>query len=278
MSHFALAVITKDKNEIDEILKPYWEDIEVEPYINKTKEDIIKEAKKWKGIFERKERTDFTQEFMNKYLSAKTDEELYQVEKDDNYEYDKDGNQLSTYNPKSKWDWYDIGGRYRNLLLTRKCNNDTFEHNSLAEQLGNFEDNKEAPTGYKWVNGAKIKDIEFKTMEEISDSYEKAIRFWELVVEGQPLKAGEEKPFNLYKKEYFVERYHTKENYAKFESTFSTFALVDENDWYEQGKMGYFGMDNSTKESEEAFIEKFQNYINDPDNQDKYLVIVDCHI
>ena len=31
--------------------------------------------------------------------------------------------------PGNKWDWYDIGGRYRNMLLTKITNEDTFEHN-----------------------------------------------------------------------------------------------------------------------------------------------------
>lgn len=30
------------------------------------------------------------------------------------------GNELSTYNPNSKWDWYEIGGRWKDILLVRE--------------------------------------------------------------------------------------------------------------------------------------------------------------
>ena len=50
MSHYTVAVITDDLNKIDEMLKPYDENMEVKPYIVRTKEQIIKDAK------ERKER------------------------------------------------------------------------------------------------------------------------------------------------------------------------------------------------------------------------------
>lgn len=70
----------------------------------------------------------------------------------------------------------------------------------------------------------------------------------------------------------------TKENYAKMESIFTTWALLDETGWHEKGKMGWWAVNDSTKDSELLFIEKFTEIINKPENQDKYLIIVDCHI
>lgn len=166
----------------------------------------------------------------------------------------KNGNELSTYNPNSKWDWYSVGGRWRNSLLT---------------------------IGYKWVDGARIKDIDFKKAIEFKNTYNKAIRFWETYVEGQEPITEEEKEdikWEVYKKEYYIERYGTKENYAKMQSTFSCWALLDETGWHEKGKMGWWAMNDSTKDSEQLFLEKFTETINKPENQDKYLIIVDCHI
>lgn len=37
MSHFTVAVITAKKEKIEELLAPYDENLEVEPYINRTK-------------------------------------------------------------------------------------------------------------------------------------------------------------------------------------------------------------------------------------------------
>lgn len=233
MSHFTVAVVTKDKNRIKEILKPYWEELEVEPYIDETKEQIIENAKKKKERYSNEVLNGVTDKYKERYIDATTDEELYKIEVEEFYEvdcFDKNGNHLSTYNPNSKWDWYDIGGRWRNQLLTKKDNDDTFENNSFVEHFGYFKDIKPAPKGYKWVNGAKIKDIDFNKMNE-----------------------GKEEPFY-------------------------TWALVDENGWYEQGKMGWWAMSDATDESIDQFNEKFQEYIKAEENQEKYLVIVDCHI
>lgn len=234
MSHFAVAVITKkrDVKSIEKILEPYWEELEVEAYIDETKEELIKQAK---NIQERylkqiEEGKEFTEEYQLKYINAKNDEELYEAHKDKYDKYDEDGNHLTTYNPNSKWDWYDIGGRWRDIILTSEINNDTFEHNSFAELFGGNDSNRETPEGYKWVNGARIKEIDFKKMEEIYN-----------------------KPFTLW-------------------------ALVDEYNWYEQGKMGWWALNDATEESEEAFKRFFKEYLENPDNQDKYLVVVDCHI
>lgn len=92
------------------------------------------------------------------------------------------GNELSTYNPNSRWDWYEIGGRWHNILLTKKENKDVIDGRA---SWGNLDSNyKKAPEGYKWVDGARIKDIDFKKAMEFKDTYNKAIRFWEIYVEG----------------------------------------------------------------------------------------------
>lgn len=109
------------------------------------------------------------------------------------------------------------------------------------------------------------------------EAYKEAERFWEIVVEGQPLKEGEEAPFNLYKEQYYLDLYGTKERYAEMQSKFLTFALINEGEWYEKGQMGWFGMSNATKESSTEFEELFDKAIKNA-NPEHYLVIVDCHI
>ena len=194
----------------------------------------------------------------------------------------KNGNELSTYNPNSKWDWYSVGGRWRNLLLTKEDNEDVIQETGLEDLINRGSNlKKETPKGYKWVDGARIKDIDFKKAIEFQNTYNKAIRFWKTYVEGQEPITEEEKEnikFEIYKKEYYIEKYETKENYAKMQSTFSCWALLDETGWHEKGKMGWWAMNDSTKDSEQLFLEKFTETINKPENQDKYLIIVDCHI
>ena len=84
MSHYTVAVITAKKENLENMLAPYDENIEVEPYIERTKEEIIKKSKERKEriLKELKDGRKIT-EWEHKYLDAITDEELYKVEADD---------------------------------------------------------------------------------------------------------------------------------------------------------------------------------------------------
>lgn len=280
MSHYTVAVITDKLNKIGEMLAPYSENMEVEPYVDETKEAIINSAKERKErVLQRKEKGEELDKYDIEYLNANTDEELYKLQIYEDESYDKNGNHLTTYNPNSKWDWYKIGGRWNKILLVKEEVKDIEEGTPSWGNLDSI--NKKAPEGFKWVTGAKIKDIEFEKAIEFNNTYNKSIRFWELYVEGQEPQNKEEKEmikWEIYKKEYYIERYETKENYAKINSIFTTWALLDEKGWHEKGEMGWFAMANDTKDSELLFIEKFTETIQKPENQDKYLVIVDCHI
>ena len=84
MSHYSVAVFTKPGGlDIEVLLEKYYEGMEVEPYILYSKDhpDYLENKKYW-------------------------DENMI----------DEEGNLLSTYNPKSKWDWYEIGGRFSDMI------------------------------------------------------------------------------------------------------------------------------------------------------------------
>ena len=115
MSHFVGLVFGDD---IESNLDPYYEGIEVEPYVRYTKEEAIAEAR---------DRVTTTLEYLRdrepdntkikKWESYKTDEDFYEYAKSWGYDIDDEGNLLSTYNPKSKWDWYTTGGRWSGFLF-----------------------------------------------------------------------------------------------------------------------------------------------------------------
>lgn len=252
MSHFAVAVITKNKDQLEKILEPYYEGLEVPRYVKYTKEQLIDKGKKEiqdykNGVYAEyisnplKYKENCNNSRHIKYLEEEfpkklnwTNEEIYkdQIRWYDDNDIGKDGEVYSTYNPNSKWDWYEIGGRYKKVLLTNVNNNNIFEveDNPFFDLIMAREINKEAPQGYKWVDGAKIKDIDFNKMEEIT-----------------------KKPFY-------------------------TWALVDECNWYEQGKMGWWAISDATEKSKDDFVNQFKKYIELPENQEKYMIIVDCHI
>jgi hypothetical protein len=236
MSHFSVGVIVKDLSELEDVLAPFSEQIEVEPYIYETKQQLIERHKKY-----------FSEE-----SNGLTDEEVFELVKK-NYENDKpglddEGNCLTTYNPKSKWDWYVIGGRWGYKIKLK--NGET-------------------------VNYAQIKDIDFSPDKE---EYESAKRFWEIYIDKQSCAEEEERHmFDLYAPEYYINKYETKENYANSCAKFTTYALLYDGKWYEKGKMGWFGMSDETKESIDSYEQTFDKILKQA-SPTNYFVMVDCHI
>ena len=264
MSHYCVGVIVKDIEDVDKALAPFYEGLISDRYIYKTKEQVIKDARleleeekqKYEFMSNQEECSNTTLKRHNEYLYNefinlynKTDEELYQIKKEyqDGEDIDEFGNFTTTYNPNSKWDWYSIGGRWDNYIKTK--------HGTTC-------------------NFAKIKDISFFPDGK---TYNDSIRFWEIVVEGENPKDEESIPFTIQAPVYFINRYKTKENYAKQMSRFETFALLYQGTWYERGQMSWFGVDDSTPESLEEYSETFDRIMQEVDPDD-YFVIVDCHI
>ena len=260
MSHYIVAVITQDGTieEIESLLAPFDENISVDEYIGRTKEQMIKDGKNFKNdclkkIKKAKKKeliqflTDEHYDYMRKCLNLKTDEDFYNYQKRPGYNYDSDGNELTTYNPDSKWDWYDIGGRWDGLLKDKNGNH---------------------------FNSVQLKDLDTSpTKEEI----ENAKNFWEVVVEGKPT-LEKEKFWSIYSKDYFLENYQTKENYIKETTSFTTYALLTpDGKWLEPGKMGWWGISLATKEDEKNWYQNFETLLKSFD-QDYYITIVDCHI
>lgn len=272
MSHYSVAVFTKPNGKnVEQLLAPYDEGIEVAPYIYKTKEDIIKsfrkQAKELRSNIARytagedvrpywllNEGGTMMSEYYKNLLHSdetKSDEQIYQDYRNDNPDdaFDANGNELSTYNPDSKWDWYSEGGRWGSMLQLKG--------------------KKEK------VDSALVKDIDFSPDKK---AYEEAKRFWEIVIDKKPLREGEEKPFTFYNENYYKERYKDVEEYATNQARFSTYALVTpDGEWFEPGKMGWWGMSNSTPDSEKDFEKFFDEYIAKA-NPEWTLTIVDCHI
>lgn len=131
----------------------------------------------------------------------------------------------SQYNPLSKWDWYEIGGRWdKRLLLREKGKND--------ELL--------------WVNSATKEMIDFEGMYTLKK--QQAFQRWKAYQEAlQTHQAHQE-----------VLRYHlsfeegdTQESYIRRQSQISTFALVVNREWHEKGLMGWFGMTRNNKSEQE---------------------------
>ena len=251
MSHYCVGVIVNNTNDIEssieKILAPYDENLEVEPYIYKTKAELIQQAKDYKICVQRRtEETDhITTEYEQSYLNAQTDEELYNLWREDYNMYNENGDELSTYNPKSKWDWWVIGGRWSRENNILRIKDFVLYNTPTDKQVEHYK------RCWEYLNG-------------------------EIEVEDPFKEFGYE--LSMFKKEYLKEKYGSLDNLIKSKMSNIPYAFVDKNGWYEQGKMGMFGIDDATKESIDGYTKFAENYFRDVKNQDKYIIFVDCHI
>ena len=179
-------------------------------------------------------------------ITGKTDEECWEMIAD-GYETDAEGNIYSTYNPNSKWDWWCVGGRFDDLL----------------EIYGE-------PT-----SEGRVKDIKFPFDQK---AYQRALRFWDVIVEGKEKKPGEDF-FNIYKADYYREYYGDKETYARYAAQSIPYACVTpDGEWHAPGDMGWWAMSSDTPETWKDWNEHFMERFVDNADDDLYVAIVDCHI
>lgn len=179
-------------------------------------------------------------------------------------------------NPNAKWDWFEIGGRYAGHIKTLSNNSDVGVGTpSLLMRYNPYETENQ---DIQLVDSARIKDI----IIHDEKAYQEKLRFWELYIEGQEPQNDKEKEmikWVFYKKEYFIERYKTKENFAELESMLSTWAVITKDGkWYEPGTMGWFACSSASIEDESAFFENYKKFVFDSAEEDDYMTIVDCHI
>ena len=154
------------------------------------------------------------------------------------------------HNSQAKWDWYEIGGRWNNFWTTkdgRKCNT------------------------------VKVGDL---SLSGSKSEKEKSIRFWEVAVEGLPILPHEkaEDFHTIFKPGYYIDAYHTKEEFVRLNTSVLPFAFVtEEGEWFERGEVWYFGFDDSTYASTTVYSKKFHEYLKQVPPE-WFITIVDCHI
>ena len=180
-------------------------------------------------------------------------------------------------NPNAKWDWWQIGGRWAGLLkVSLDCENCGIGEKSWGWGSENPYTNTDK---YKKVDSARIKDLIFPDYEK---EYEKAKRFWEMLIEGQPPKNTEEQEqikWNYYRPEYYLKTYVNKETYAECEATFHTYAIITKDGrWVAKGEMGFWGISSEEKDQVVEYIKKYKENVFDNATDNDYITIVDCHI
>lgn len=260
MSHYSVTVIL-DKDKVSkymtegyseqksvskvaaDMLEKYDEEIEVAPYISKTREDLQKEyetvlagangaetsfSSEWCRLKKEKGQLDSYQS----YINLMYDEE----------DIDEDGDVISTYNPNSKYDYY------------------TFM-------------DFQAETGEK-VLYCKLKDKKRRRdvdIEAIRKDYE------DLFTDNKS-DYGRFGMDALMSLPALFEKYPDFETYLEQRTAIYSYAILTEKDeWIEPGQMGWFGCSSATPEAEGSFHRVYKEVIENADPE-HYVVVIDCHI
>jgi hypothetical protein len=262
MSHYTVLVVG---DNIEEQLWPFWElDLNEEEMKMDPRSVFISQIKD-------SEKEEKFQEFLNKekdYLEKNNIK--YESATDwmidwHGYKYNGELQSWGYYkNPQQKWDWYSVGGRWSGFFLLK---------NGATGKLGmpgiyGREEENELPNR---ADQAKKGDIDWEGMRQ--NQIENSKKLWQkVVVEGKDKYQPDELNFL-----YGITPEDTIETFVEKRSKFpATFAVLKDGNWYEKGKMGWWGITTDEKPDSE-WENEFQKLIEDlPD--DTLLTVVDCHI
>jgi hypothetical protein len=140
MTHFTVSIIfAKGESSVEsfvaEQMEPYHEHDEAEPYVCYSVEqaaaDLAGVIHRLELILSRKESFyDLAKcrEHLDR-LRAMTPAQKYRDFIQFHERFNAQGKPISTYNPKSKWDWYVIGGRWDGWINGRETDREAIEDN-----------------------------------------------------------------------------------------------------------------------------------------------------
>jgi len=289
MSHFAcLVLIDKDteadgvESAIDDALAEYSEHIEVDGYdedcfcINGTASHdarILAETEYGKGFQElRDEYWEIDEdkrpkwdEFINEFLELtdrhRKEHKLFNKPDEDCEDCNGTGTRQSTYNPNSKWDWYQIGGRWTGYYSDYDPETDpkNIEVCGFCNGTGMRE-------GWAWMDedGVHYKDDWAKQCKGCNSCKGT----------GKSLKwptQWESSDRDILP----VSAVLTMMNQEKDPKDCLFAILTPNNEWIENGSMGWWGMVSDEKD-ENTWQEEFKNVLEE--YSDYLAVVVDCHI
>lgn len=185
-------------------------------------------------------------------------------------------------NPVAKWDWWTVGGRWPDQLRTKEG-----KHvNSAPKGLLDIEDMRAegrvvAQSRWDAMDAACRELPVARTWAEIRELFPDDIDAARTAFHDQP-RVVALKQLNDWNVSEWLEDYQL--GYERFmqlrgltHCAFVCHAFCGSEGWIEQGRMGWFGMDDSTQESELGFAETVNKLI-DALPDDAWLTVVDYHI
>jgi hypothetical protein len=253
MSHFTVAVFTDGKKDIEELLAPFHE-FECTGEDDQYVQDIDITQEIIEHIQGDNSLSDALEYFGLENCVVDSEEE---VNKSDAHKYGyaiiRNGQLIKAVNrtnPNKKWDWWDVGGRWRGMVLTKggiKC------------------------------DVAKVVEIDFEAMNNIGLAGRKSA--WDQYHE--EIKGKEDNQF-LRKHIYGIPQEVTSlEQFLALQiEPLSTYAVITpDGQWHAPGTMGWFGFSSESDEQRTGFKSTFYDqFIKSALENDWSVTIVDCHI
>jgi hypothetical protein len=342
MSHFVLFVITKDPDNVEQMLEPFNENTQVDRYKDhvdlkndpfeirwaRRREHLIAFLKN-KGLTEEQFYADtvqdperawhknpgpIQQEFDKAHEDYRaswetlgkdefTTDDLKTIaslisDDDDRYSVDSDGLfRWSQYNPKSKWDWWVVGGRWAGFFKLREGADGTRGRDGVAGshrsedgsdivRVGDIDwdamtEEVAGPVAARWdrVHAAVSELPPFPEEGDRSDF--KAWWDHEDVIKASDAFKDPDDDFPFfgsYEDLFEIIEMERDEyiDYIKWSSVLP-YAFLDDDGWHEPGRMGWWGMSTEDRQSRREFKDHAKQKIESLDPE-TYIVVVDCHI
>jgi hypothetical protein len=221
MSHFKLFVVGDD---VEALLEPFDEN-DRSQFIDQT-DSIVSEWEQYK-----KDQLDDGEPIKYDTLESYAEEYCGYELVEGRYGYYS--------NPNAKWDWWEVGGRYSDYLLSKRG----VECDTL-----------------------KVKDVDFEAMATRNAA--NAAKWWK--------EAQNEQQEIVRSFMYGITKGMTEEEYIASHTNVSAFAFLMGDQWVERGEMGWFGVVTDEKESTD-WETQMTNFIKNLDPE-QTLTVVDCHI
>jgi hypothetical protein len=290
MSHFTVLVIGSDP---EGQLEPFSENLEVEPYYEPAEDYGLEEAEEGLGLTA---------------LAHPDIEHLQQLVSWLNEKANDDGafkiidgviQNRTTRNPDGKWDWYSLGGRWRDFFPVK-----TKRRGKKGESVA-FNKSK-SKVGF--ADSLKKKAIDFeKARANERAQAEKLWALWEQALEGRPKPqtwtevregfgdariheardAYALQPVMQACKELNIAGWSScpvevfgfdRDAYLKRceDGALVPYAMVIEGEWLQKGEMGWFGMSND-EISQDDWNKKVRETYESLDD-DVLISLYDCHV
>lgn len=289
MSHFAVLVIW---DNVEKQLSPFDENLEMPRYVEATREQSIERNRKKIEEYRddtyakyladpEKYKSDCTNNAHIKYLEEEfpkklqwTDEEHYQeaIKYTSKENIWPNGEVYSQYNPRSKWDWYQVWWRYAGRITVKEW----VEYTPPEFSWWWDEESKKEVLSQRKTDSALIKDIDLDAMslediKQYTERYELARKFDELEMKDKMRFWWDAEEIE------FAKTHSIREYLDAFTPhPISAYAYLHDGNWYSKWEMGWFGMSND-KTTEVEWTKQVKEFFSKLPPETR-VTFVDCHI